>query len=65
MKNILLSTFVLLIIVSCSPAGDPIKIMPVGDYITAGEHYGYPTLEERTGYRKELYEMLTNSGYNE
>jgi lysophospholipase L1-like esterase len=44
--------------------GDVIKIMPVGNSITAGEHYKYPPLEERTGYRKALYEMLINDGYN-
>ena len=38
--------------------------MPVGNSITAGEHYGFPSIEERTGYRKVLYEMLINSGYN-
>ena len=46
-----------------SPASDTIKIMPVGNSITAGEHYGFPALEERTGYRKALYEMLVNNGY--
>jgi len=64
MKRIILSAFFLIIVVSCSLAGDPIKIMPVGNSITAGEHYGFPALEERTGYRKNLYEMLINSGYN-
>ena len=64
MKKFLLSTFFLIMIFSSSPAGDPIKIMPVGNSITAGEHYGYPALNERTGYRKDLYEMLINSGYN-
>jgi lysophospholipase L1-like esterase len=44
-------------------AGEPVKIMPVGNSITAGEHYHYPALAERTGYRKELYRMLINSGY--
>ena len=38
--------------------------MPVGNSITAGEHFHFPALEERTGYRKDLYEMLVNSGYN-
>jgi lysophospholipase L1-like esterase len=37
--------------------------MPVGDSITAGEHYKAPPLEERTGYRKALYEMLVDGGY--
>jgi lysophospholipase L1-like esterase len=38
--------------------------MPVGDSITAGEHYGYPPVPERTGYRKDLYNMLVEAGYN-
>ena len=42
---------------------EPIKIMPVGDSITAGEHYGYPPVPERTGYRKALYQMLVEAGY--
>jgi hypothetical protein len=48
---------------TASPSSDTIKIMPVGNSITAGEHYGFPALEERTGYRKALYEMLVNNGY--
>ena len=63
MKKIILPFF-LIIIISRLYAGDPIKIMPVGNSITAGEHYGYPALAERTGYRKDLYWMLINSGYN-
>ncbi|MBN2818782.1 MAG: hypothetical protein JXP36_07425 [Bacteroidales bacterium] len=47
-----------------SYAGDTIKIMPVGNSITAGEHYNHPALNERTGYRKDLFDLLTNSGYN-
>ena len=45
-------------------AAKPIKIMPVGNSITAGEHYHYPSVAERTGYRKALYEMLVKAGYN-
>ena len=45
-------------------ADGTIKIMPVGNSITAGEHYGYPSIPERTGYRKVLYEMLVEAGYN-
>jgi len=41
-----------------------IKIMPVGNSITAGEHYGKPANAERTGYRKDLYWMLIKAGYN-
>jgi len=62
-KKILLSALFFLFIVTYSLAGDTIKIMPVGNSITAGEHYGFPALEERTGYRKPLYEMLVKSGY--
>ena len=64
MKVIILSAVLFLLVISFSYAGDTIKIMPVGNSITAGEHYGFPSLEERTGYRKALYEMLVNSGYN-
>ena len=63
MKEILLSAFFTIILVTGTQAEDTIKIMPVGNSITAGEHYKYPPLEERTGYRKDLYEMLINSGY--
>jgi hypothetical protein len=41
-----------------------IRIMPLGDSITAGEHYGYPAFGERTGYRKPLYELLTANAYD-
>lgn len=53
-----------LIFATAGPLGaEPVRIMPVGDSITAGEHYGFPALEERTGYRKPLYELLTGAGY--
>jgi hypothetical protein len=42
----------------------PIRIMPLGDSITAGEHYGYPSYGERTGYRKHLYELLEANAYD-
>ena len=64
MKKILLSSFISIVVVSNSLAGDLIKIMPVGDSITAGEHYQFPAIEERTGYRKDLYKMLINAEYN-
>jgi len=38
------------------------KIMPVGNSITAGEHYRLPPVEERTGYRKPLCELLDSAG---
>jgi hypothetical protein len=44
--------------------GKTIRIMPLGDSITAGEHYGYPTNSERTGYRKHLYELLIANAYD-
>jgi lysophospholipase L1-like esterase len=50
-------------IISPLYSGDTIKIMPIGNSITAGEHYNYPAINERTGYRKDLYQMLINSGY--
>ena len=62
-KNLII-TLVLFFIVSHSQANDTIKIMPLGNSITAGEHYGFPALEERTGYRKHLYGMLADAGYN-
>jgi lysophospholipase L1-like esterase len=43
---------------------EPVKIMPVGDSITAGEHYKKPANEDRTGYRKHLYKYLTEEFYN-
>ena len=38
--------------------------MTAGDSITAGEQYDKPDNEERTGYRKDLYNMLIHAGYN-
>jgi len=65
MKLLRISTFLLLsIIIPIARAGDTVKIMPVGNSITAGEHYGFPAVEERTGYRKALYDMLTDNGYH-
>ncbi len=64
MKVIILSVLLFLLVISFSCVDDTIKIMPVGNSITAGEHYKYPALAEQTGYRKALYEMLINSGYN-
>ncbi|MBN2012796.1 hypothetical protein JW960_25930 [candidate division KSB1 bacterium] len=64
MREILLSASILILIVCDSLAGDPVKIMPVGNSITAGEHYQFPALEERTGYRHVLYKMLIDSGIN-
>ena len=64
MKGILISAIFCLTILASAQAGEPIKIMPVGNSITAGEQYRFPALEERTGYRKALFEMLTDAGYN-
>lgn len=57
--------FVLSLIVSpLSIHGKTIRIMPLGDSITAGEHYHYPTDGERTGYRKPLYELMVAKAYD-
>lgn len=64
MKYLFLTSSIIIAVAVCTSMGDPVRIMPVGNSITAGEHYGFPSLEERTGYRKDLYEMLVNSGYN-
>jgi len=64
MKIFLLSVLFFFLMVIVTLANDTIKIMPVGNSITAGEHYKFPPLEERTGYRKPLYEMLINAGYH-
>ena len=63
MKAIYTITITLFIATAILKAEDPVKIMPVGNSITAGEHYRYPPLAERTGYRKALYEMLIDSGF--
>ncbi len=63
MKNLPV-LFLFILIMTSVYADEPVKIMPVGNSITAGEHYRVPALEERTGYRKDLYWMLINSGYN-
>ena len=64
MKTALILITLLFIAIANLKAEEPVKIMPVGNSITAGEHFHFPALEERTGYRKDLYEMLVNSGYN-
>lgn len=64
MKRYLASILLALLLSCCYAQDEPIKIMPVGDSITAGEHYGHPALNERCGYRKELYQKLTNAGKN-
>lgn len=63
MKATLMACIFLIIACDLNGTSDTIRIMPVGNSITAGEHYGFPSLEERTGYRKPLYNMLTNAGY--
>ncbi len=63
-KLVLAIVLIFIASVLSSNAGGLIKIMPVGNSITAGEHYKYPAIEERTGYRKPLYEMLVKAGYN-
>ena len=48
MKKVLLTTLFLFMMVSSLPAGGPIRIMPLGNSITAGEHNGFPAWEERS-----------------
>jgi acyl-CoA thioesterase I len=64
MKEILIVSILFFTILASAQAGDTNKIIPVGNSIAAGEHYKFPVLEERTGYRKPLYEMLIKAGYN-
>ena len=64
MKEILIFAIFYLTILASTQTDKPIKIMPVDNSITTGEHYRFPALEERTGYRKALFEMLINAGYN-
>jgi len=61
----LVATFILLLsmLISATTIADVVRIMPLGDSITAGEHYGYPSYGERTGYRKPLYELLIGNAY--
>jgi len=54
----------LILLVSTTTMAEAVRIMPLGDSITAGEHYGYPSYGERTGYRQPLYELLLASGYD-
>ena len=54
MRKFQLTVFLLVMAFTHLHAEDTIKIMPVGNSITAGEHYGFPVFEERTGYRKPL-----------
>lgn len=63
MKLVFILVATLIISSAHSHAEDTLRIMPVGNSITAGEHYHYPPVPERTGYRKDLYEMLVDSGY--
>lgn len=63
MKLVFILVATLIISSAQSHAEDTLRIMPVGNSITAGEHYSYPTIPERTGYRKALYEMLVDSGF--
>ena len=46
------------ILISTTTIAQAVRIMPLGDSITAGEHYGFPANGERAGYRKPLYELL-------
>jgi len=64
MKSVILIFSLLFIFPVELKAEEAVRIMPVGNSITAGEHYKFPANAERTGYRKDLYEMLVNAGYN-
>ena len=64
MKPVFILITMLFMATAILKAGEAVKIMPVGNSITAGEHYKYPPVPERTGYRKYLYKMLIDSGYN-
>ena len=64
MRSSLVIIILLLSLSNLQGSCDTLKIMPVGNSITAGEHHGFPVLEERTGYRKPLFEMLFKAGYN-
>ncbi len=52
------------ILISTATIARVLRIMPLGDSITAGEHYGAPAFGERTGYRKCLYELLIADEYD-
>ncbi|MFC1923241.1 putative Ig domain-containing protein [Chloroflexota bacterium] len=52
---------------SFSICTSPIKVMPLGDSITAGKYSGHDTdesvPEDDVGYRKDLWDLLTGAGY--
>jgi hypothetical protein len=63
-KLVAIFVALLSILISTTTIAQVIRIMPLGDSITAGEHYGHPTYGERTGYRKPLYELLVANKYD-
>ncbi len=64
MKSVVIFISLLILLISTTTIAQVVRIMPLGDSITAGEHYGYPTYGERTGYRKHLYELLVANAYD-
>ncbi|UCD30344.1 MAG: hypothetical protein JSV03_07710 [Planctomycetota bacterium] len=63
-KLVVIIVILLSILISSTTIAQVIRIMPLGDSITTGEHYGYPTFGERAGYRKPLYELLIANAYD-
>lgn len=63
-KFVAMCVSLLSILVSTTTIARTVRIMPLGDSITAGEHYGRPAFGERTGYRKPLYELLRANTYD-
>lgn len=63
-KSVAACVLLLSVLMPATTLARVVRIMPLGDSITAGEHYGYPPFGERTGYRKPLYELLTAAAYD-
>jgi len=57
LKSLLLSFVILIALPSWAV---PVKILPLGDSITDGAGYNPPY----SSYRDELYDLLTNAGYD-
>ncbi len=54
------------LLTSVASAGDPLRIMPLGDSITAGytDNPSWANHPFEFGYRSGLYSLLTDAGYN-
>ncbi len=63
-NTVYVSLCIILLLLCCfsalTAAGEPVRIMPLGDSITRG-WYGSPNSH---GYRKPLYDRLTNAGHS-